>query len=84
LKTQSIQIVPLEEYINALKAKVESLHKVSKTGAKRGGTKKIAEAYETNTSTMHSVLTGYLRPTKAMLERDGLREIRVYVKSKGE
>lgn len=79
MKTETIQVVTKEAFMEHLLGKVEGNHKVSKTGSTRGGIKATANLYGIAPQELSNVINGFQKPTPRILKHEKLQPITVYV-----
>jgi len=80
VKFDTVKVVTREAFLEHLVGIVESNHTKSKNGSKRGGIRTTAGLYGVHPTEISNVLAGVLRPTKKLLEHEGLEAVTVYVR----
>lgn len=83
MKITKLECVTREDYLAGIAARIEAAHTTSKTGGRRGGGRVIAREYGMQPQGLANTLNGYARPSKKMLEHDGLEPVTVYVQKSG-
>jgi hypothetical protein len=80
MKTTKLECVTREDYLADVARRIEAAHTVSKSGGRRGGGRVIARHYGMLPQALANTLNGYVRPSRKMLEKDGLEAVMVFVR----
>jgi hypothetical protein len=80
LKTQTVKVVTKEDYIDHLLGVVNSNHKSTATGIRRGGIRITAEQYGLPETEISNALNSGRNPSRRILAHDGLVPVTFYVR----